>query len=103
MNQLPIDFNSLNSAVYGPVRLGVLTALQVHGPLDFTSLRKQLSVPDGTLGQNLEKLGETGYVSATTVLKGRRPQTTYRLTAKGRKAFMDYLECMRRVIEAADR
>ena len=27
----PIDFNGLDSAVYGPVRLGVLTALQMGG------------------------------------------------------------------------
>jgi predicted ArsR family transcriptional regulator len=100
MSPLPIDFNGLDSAVHGPLRLGVLTALQVQGPLDFTSLKKQLSVPDGTLGQHLEKLAEIGYIGATTVLRGRRPNTTYRLTAKGRTAFARYLECMRRLLDA---
>jgi predicted ArsR family transcriptional regulator len=103
MNPLPIDFNGLDTTVHGPVRLGTLTALQVHGPLDFTTLKKQLSVPDGTLGQHLEKLVEIGYVGASTVLHGQRPHTTYRLTAKGRHAFADYLQCMRRLLDATGR
>ena len=36
----PIDFNGLDTVVHGPVRLGVLTALQTGGPLDFTTLKK---------------------------------------------------------------
>lgn len=83
MNQLPIDFNGLDTAVHGPVRLGVLTALQLDGPLDFTTLKKRLAVADGTLGLHLEKLETIGYLSAKTVLHGRRPKTTYRLTATG--------------------
>ena len=43
----PIDFNGLDTAVHGPVRLGVLTALQIDGPLDFTTLKKRLRVADG--------------------------------------------------------
>ncbi|HVR87110.1 MAG TPA: transcriptional regulator [Planctomycetota bacterium] len=103
MTPSPIDFNGLDTAVHGPVRLGVLTLLQLHGPLDFTSLRKALSVADGTLGQHLEKLEELGYVHATTLLEGRRPHTTYRLSAKGRKAFVDYLDSMRRLLDAIER
>jgi len=103
MNPQPIDFNGLDSVVHGPVRLGALTALQMHGPLGFTSLKKHLSVPDGTLGQHLEKLEQIGYVSTTTLLKGRRPNTTYRLTAKGHKAFSDYLGCLRRLLDAIER
>src|SRR5262249_8152212 len=56
MNPPPIDFNGLDSTVHGPVRLGVLTALQIDGPLDFTTLKKHLQVADGTLGLHLEKL-----------------------------------------------
>ena len=35
-----IDFNGLDTLVHGPVRLGVLTVLQVEGPLDFTTLEQ---------------------------------------------------------------
>jgi DNA-binding PadR family transcriptional regulator len=102
MSPLPIDFNGLDTAVHGPVRLGVLTALQMDGPLDFTTLKKRLEVADGTLGLHLEKLASSGYISASTVLRGRRPRTTYRLTAAGRKAFADYLESMRKLLDAVE-
>ena len=52
---IPIDFNGLDSAVHGPVRLGVLALLQLNGPLDFTSLKKRLGVTDGVLGAHLSQ------------------------------------------------
>ncbi len=63
MTDPPIDFNGLDSAVYGPIRLGVLTALQVDGALDFTTLRKRLDVADGAIGIHLRKLEEIKYIS----------------------------------------
>ncbi|MGH7172178.1 MAG: transcriptional regulator [Gemmataceae bacterium] len=102
MSELPIDFNGLDTAVHGPVRLGVLTALQIEGPLDFTTLKKRLQVADGTLGLHLQKLEEVGYLSAKTVLVGRRPKTTYRLTAAGRTALAGYLASMRKLLDAIE-
>jgi DNA-binding MarR family transcriptional regulator len=96
----PIDFNGLDTTVHGPVRLGVLTALQLDGPQDFTTLRKRLAVADGALGLHLKKLDEAGYVAGATELHGRRPRTTYRLTARGKRALAGYLEAMRRLIDA---
>jgi len=97
---LPIDFNGLDTLVHGPVRLGALTALHMDGPLDFTALKKRLNVADGSLGMHLGKLEEAGYVSASTVLVGRRPRTTYTLTGAGRKALARYLDSMRALLDA---
>ena len=52
-----IDFNGLDTAVHGPLRLGVLTALQTQGARDFTSLKEMLQATDGALGMHLQKLG----------------------------------------------
>ena len=71
MSELPIDFNGLDTAVHGPLRLGILTALHMDGPLDFTTLKKRLGVADGTLGLHLQKLEAVGYLRADTVLHGR--------------------------------
>jgi DNA-binding PadR family transcriptional regulator len=95
----PIDFNGLDTAVHGPVRLGVLTALQTDGALDFTTLRKRLDVADGALGVHLRKLEDVGYVRCTKSFVGRRPKSTYRITAAGRKALARYLDAMRQLIE----
>jgi DNA-binding PadR family transcriptional regulator len=99
----PIDFNGLDTAVHGPVRLGILTALQLDGSLDFTTLKKRLNVADGALGLHLGKLEEIGYVSCSKAFVGRRPRSTYRITPRGRKAFTAYLEAMQQLIDAVNR
>jgi DNA-binding MarR family transcriptional regulator len=100
MSQSPIDFNGLDTAVHGPVRLGVLTALQMDGPLNFTTLKKRLAVADGVLGLHVQKLEEAGYTRSEKAFKGRRPNTTYHLTDAGRRAFSNYLETMRKLLDA---
>ena len=95
----PIDFNGLDTAVHGPVRLGVLTALQIDGPLDFTTLKKRLEVADGAMGMHLRKLEEAGYVVCRKAFVGRRPKSTYRITSTGRRALAKYLEAMQQVID----
>ena len=99
---MPIDFNGLDTAVHGPIRLGVMTALQIDGPLDFTTLKKRLGVADGALGLHLRKLEDAGYVACRKAFVGRRPKSTYRITPGGRKALADYLNAMQRVIDAVE-
>jgi DNA-binding PadR family transcriptional regulator len=98
----PIDFNGLDTTVHGPIRLGVMTALQIDKELDFTTLKKRLKTKDGSLGMHLQKLEEIGYITARKTFVGRRPKTTYRLTAAGRKALVNYLDSMSKLIEAVN-
>ncbi len=96
----PIDFSSLDTAVHGPVRLGVLTALQADGDLDFTTLRKRLKVADGAIGTHLQKLEAIKYISCTKEFVGRRPKSTYAITDEGSKALLNYLETMQQLINS---
>ena len=97
---MPIDFNGLDTAVHGPLRLGILTMLHVDGPLDFTTLKKRLDLSDGAIGPHLLKLQEIGYLTCTKEFVGRRPRTTYRISAAGRKALAHYLDQMQALIDA---
>ncbi len=96
----PINFNGLDTAVHGPIRLGAMTALQIDGKLDFTTLKKRLQVTDGSLGIHLQKLEEIKYIKSKKAFVRRRPKTTYRLTAAGRKALIKYLESMQKLLDA---
>ena len=100
---MPIDFNGLDTAVHGPLRLGVLTALHLDGALDFSALKARLQAADGSLSMHLRRLEEAGYVTAKKGFVARRPKTTYRLTAAGRRALAEYLATMRRLLDAVDR
>ena len=102
MSDSPINFNGLDSAVYGPVRLGVLTALQMSGALDFTTIKKRLDVSDGALGIHLAKLEEIEYVTCKKEFVGRRPKSTYTITQKGKKALATYLDAMQELVRALE-
>jgi predicted ArsR family transcriptional regulator len=92
---MAINFNGLDTTVHGPVRLGVLTALQVDGRLDFTTLKKRL-------GLHLEKLEQAGYISCQKAFVGVRPKSTYRITAAGQKSLKNYLEAMQTLIDSVN-
>jgi DNA-binding PadR family transcriptional regulator len=98
----PINFNGLDSTVHGPVRLGVLTALQMDGSLDFTTLKKRLEVADGALGLHLGKLDEIRYVKCRKAFVGKRPKSTYTITAKGKRALATYLDSMQELINVLE-
>lgn len=98
MRSPPIDFNGLDTAVHGPIRLGILTALHADGPLDFTTLKRRLETADGSLNLHTGKLEECGYISSRKEFIELRPKTTYKITTTGRKALMGYLESMRSLI-----
>lgn len=99
---LPIDFNGLDSAIHGPIRLGIMTSLQMDGSLDFTTLKKRLDVPDGSLNLHLKTLDESGYIWSRKAFVGLRPKTTYGLTPNGRKALVQYVQSMRALVDALE-
>lgn len=97
---VPINFNGLDTGVHGPIRLGILTVLALDGPLDFTTLKKRLELSDGAIAPHLHKLEEIGYLHCRKRFVGRRPKSTYRITAAGRNALAGYLGAMQAVIDA---
>ncbi len=99
----PINFNELDTTVHGPVRLGILTALQMDGPHNFTTLGKRLKVSDGALGMHLQTLENESYIASRKEFVRRRPRTTYRLTPLGRTALARYLDAMRQLLAAMER
>jgi DNA-binding PadR family transcriptional regulator len=94
-----IDFNGLDTAVHGPIRLGALTTLQTQGPKDFTTLREMLDATDGALGTHLLKLEEIGYIKCDKAFIGRKPKSTYRITAAGRRALLKYVETLEAIVD----
>lgn len=94
-----IDFGSLDAVVHGPVRLGILTTLLARGDQDFTTLKDLLSATDGALGMHLQKLEDAGYVHCRKSFVGRKPKSTYAITAAGRKALAKYVEILDGIVK----
>ncbi len=97
------DIGGIDEVIHGRLRLGVMAYLSGAGAgsADFNELKTRLQASDGNLSVHLRKLEEAGYVAIDKSFVGRKPLTRVRLTPEGRKAFVDYLEAIGRLIEGA--
>lgn len=69
--------------------------------LEFGDLKAQLSLTDGNLSAHAAALQQAGYVKITKAFKGKKPQTTITITAKGRKALTNYVNLLQGILPRA--
>ena len=101
--QVDAENSKFDRLVYERVRLGIMSALAVRQELTFSELKALCAVSDGNLSVHARKLEEAKYLSCHKSFEGRRPKTTYRLTAIGRVALNRYLDHVEAVIKATRR
>ena len=89
----------IDEVIHGRVRLGIMAYLSGADTAEFNELKTRLQVTDGNLSVHLRKLEDAGFVEVLKSFQGRRPLTRARLTDAGRKAFVDYLDAMARLVE----
>ncbi len=95
-------YDGLNRVLHEKARLGILTALITHREgLAFTDLARLCSLTDGNLSRHLDVLTEEGLVVIAKAFVGRRPQTSCKMTATGRKRFREYLGQLEQVLRDA--
>lgn len=95
----PFAYDGLNRVIHERARLGVLTCLVTHPRgLPFPEMKKLCALTDGNLNRHLQVLQEANLVSLAKGADRERPQTLYRITALGRKRYLDYLEVLEQVI-----
>ena len=92
------DIAQIDEVIHGRMRLGIMAYLAGAGPADFNTLKARLQASDGNLSVHLRKLEEAGYVAIDKSFQGRKPLTRVRLTDKGRKAFVAYLDAIGRLV-----
>jgi len=88
----------IDTLIHAPARLMILTYLYVVESVDYVFLMRLTGLTWGNLATHLNKLEEAGYVDVQKSFKGKKPQTTLRLTEQGRKAFHLYKESMQQVL-----
>jgi DNA-binding MarR family transcriptional regulator len=87
------EFNELDPVVHGQIRLAVLSILVGAEEAEFTYLRERVGASDGNLSVHLSKLEAAGYIAVK-----KKPQSIYRITEKGRNAFMRYVENLKALL-----
>ena len=94
-----IDFSQLDRVIHEKGRLSIMSLLAARGGWSFQDLKTQLSMSDGNLITHLRALVQAGYVASRKEII-TRPQTKYELTAKGRKAFQNYLQVLEEMVKS---
>jgi DNA-binding HxlR family transcriptional regulator len=93
------DFDKIDKAIHEKGRLAIMTLLATRVSWSFGDLKAELGMSDGNLITHLRTLHKRGLVATTREVR-ERPQTSYSLTKKGRKAFADYLGVLEEIIRA---
>jgi len=95
-------YEGLERVMHEKARLGMLTSLMTHPEgLLFGELKELCSLTDGNLNRHLKVLQDAGLVELWKGTRHNRPQTLCRMTAEGRKRFVQYIASLERVIADA--
>lgn len=90
----------MDELLLSKVRLSVVAELLAAEWVTFSDLRDSAETTDGNLGGHLGKLVAAGYVEEEKRFVGRRPQTRYRLSSAGRRAFLRHVAELQELVDS---
>ena len=95
-------YEGLDRVIHERARLSVLTSLVAHPRgLGFGDLKELCGLTDGNLSRHLQVLQDARLVEISKGFEANRPQTRCRITAQGRRRYLDYLSVLEQVVRDA--
>jgi DNA-binding MarR family transcriptional regulator len=95
-------YEGLDRVIHERARLSVLTSLVTNPKgLTFGDLKQLCSLTDGNLSRHLQVLEKAKLVEIVKEHDRNRPQTVCRITASGRKRYLEYLSTLEQVVRDA--
>ncbi len=89
----------IDKLVHEPARLNIMAHLYVVESADAIFLLRQTGLSWGNLSSHVAKLEEVGYVEVVKGFLGKKTRTTIKLSDKGRRAFINYRNTIKELIE----
>ena len=95
-------YEGLDRVIHERARLSVLTSLITNPKgLTFNDLKQLCALTDGNLSRHLSVLENAKMVEIIRGHDRNRPQTMCRITASGRKRYIEYLTTLEQVVRDA--
>jgi DNA-binding MarR family transcriptional regulator len=92
-------YEGLDRVIHERARLSVLTSLITNPKgVTFGDLKQLCSLTDGNLSRHLRVLERARMVEIVKGHDRNRPQTLCRITASGRKRYLEYLSTLEQVV-----
>lgn len=85
-------FKDLDPILHSQLRLAVVSLLMGVKEAEFVYLKEKTNATAGNLSVQIQKLKEAGYVEVTKKFKNNYPLTICKITARGIKAFEEYVK-----------
>ncbi len=95
----PGGFPQLDRIIHEPARFLIMKVLSVVKRADFVFLMNQTGMTQGNLSSHMMKLESAGYITVKKEFIERKPHTMYEMTLVGRKAYLQYIDQMRTMLE----
>jgi DNA-binding transcriptional ArsR family regulator len=95
-------YDGLDRIIHEKARLSILTTLISYPKgVAFADLRKLCGLTDGNLSRHLTILEEAKLIAIAKSFVDQRPHTSCRVTALGRKRYLEYLAVLEQVVRDA--
>jgi DNA-binding MarR family transcriptional regulator len=89
----------LNKAFESRIRLGIMSILMVNSWVDFGTMKEMLNITDGNLASHISALEKMDFVEVKKQFVGKKPNTSYGITKKGKKAFSEHLDALENLLK----
>ena len=89
---------NINKVFESKAKLGIMSVLIMNNSMDFNSIKNLLGLTDGNLASHISSLEKSRYIKVNKTFIGKKPNTSYSVTALGRKAFKEHLEALELLI-----
>ena len=90
----------IDRMIHEPARFMIMAYLYVVESADFLFLMRQTGLTKGNLSSHMSKLETAGYVAIRKEFVDKIPRTLLSLTGEGRKAFDEYRQNMKQVLDS---
>jgi DNA-binding MarR family transcriptional regulator len=76
-----------------------MSILIVNDWVDFSTLKETLGITDGNLASHIAALEKMEYVDVKKQFVGKKPNTSYAVSKKGKKAFTEHLDALENLLK----
>ena len=91
--------SNLNKTFENRLRLGIMSILITNDWVEFNIMKELLDATDGNLASHISALEKSGYLEVRKAFIGKKPNTSFRITKEGKKAFKDHIDGLEELIK----
>lgn len=85
----------LDPLLHNHLRLAIMSLLVANEEVQFTYVVEQTEASRGNVSVQMNKLEDAGYLEVEKKFKGKKPQTSMKITPKGLDAMQRYTDALK--------